>query len=184
MVVEECLAEDFPLKIDQSTNMTKFTSCASRWDTLIQVQVQVYISKKSLMWPTAGLESGSLWEVTQSPGKSPNGLCNKLWFRDPSWCVSATVVAIQLPDWVSLPSGTLIYYSKFHNDRQFCTALVCVLCLAWSVFCSHTSLLTTWTKPQALALLWPLHTTICLDGPILPSNKKSSQKFTWSMFVP
>jgi hypothetical protein len=32
MVVEEWLAEDFPLKIDQSTNTTKFT-------------IQVYISK-------------------------------------------------------------------------------------------------------------------------------------------
>ena len=51
IVVEECLAEDFPLKIDQSTNMTKFISCASRWD---QVQVQVCISKKSLTWPAAG----------------------------------------------------------------------------------------------------------------------------------
>ena len=30
MVVEEWLAEDFTLKIDQSTNTTKFTSCASR----------------------------------------------------------------------------------------------------------------------------------------------------------
>ena len=30
MVVEEWLAEDFPLKIDQSTNMTKFTCFASR----------------------------------------------------------------------------------------------------------------------------------------------------------
>jgi hypothetical protein len=45
MVVEEWLAEDFPLKIDQSTKTTKFTSCA-HWDTLIQVQVQVYISKQ------------------------------------------------------------------------------------------------------------------------------------------
>jgi hypothetical protein len=46
MVVEEWFSEDFPLKIDQSTNTTKITSCASRWDVLIQVQVQVYISKK------------------------------------------------------------------------------------------------------------------------------------------
>jgi hypothetical protein len=46
MVVEEWFAEDFPLKIDQSTNMTKFTSCASRWDVLIHPQVLVYISKK------------------------------------------------------------------------------------------------------------------------------------------
>jgi hypothetical protein len=30
MVDEEWLAEDFPLKINQSTNMTKFTSFASR----------------------------------------------------------------------------------------------------------------------------------------------------------
>jgi hypothetical protein len=43
MVVEEWFAEDFLLKMDQSTNTTKFTS---RWDTLIQAQVQVYISKK------------------------------------------------------------------------------------------------------------------------------------------
>jgi hypothetical protein len=46
MVVEEWPAEDFQLKIDQSTNTTKFTSCASRWDALIQAQVQVYISTK------------------------------------------------------------------------------------------------------------------------------------------
>jgi len=59
MVVEEWLAEDFPLKIDQSTNTTKFTSCASCWDALI---VQVYISKKSLMWPTTSRHS-SFWGV-------------------------------------------------------------------------------------------------------------------------
>ena len=41
MVVEEWLAENFPLKIDQSTNTTKFTSCASQ--ALI---VYNYMSKK------------------------------------------------------------------------------------------------------------------------------------------
>jgi hypothetical protein len=50
MVVEEWLAEDFPLKIDQSTNTTKFASCASHWDMLIQS------SKKSLTQAMAGLE--------------------------------------------------------------------------------------------------------------------------------
>ena len=44
MVVEEWLAEDFKLKIDKSTNTTKFTSCASRWGS-ISSKVQVYISK-------------------------------------------------------------------------------------------------------------------------------------------
>ena len=41
MVVEEWLAEDFPLKIDQSTNTTKFTSCASRWDALIEFKARL-----------------------------------------------------------------------------------------------------------------------------------------------
>jgi hypothetical protein len=44
MTVEEWLAEDFLSKIDQSTNTTKLTSCASRWDTLIQSTNTNYIS--------------------------------------------------------------------------------------------------------------------------------------------
>ena len=35
VVVEEWLAEDFALKIDRSTNTTKFTSFASRWGAVI-----------------------------------------------------------------------------------------------------------------------------------------------------
>jgi hypothetical protein len=46
MVVKEWLAEDFPLKIDQSTNTTKFTSCASRWDALIQASSSLHKQKK------------------------------------------------------------------------------------------------------------------------------------------
>jgi hypothetical protein len=46
MVVEEWLAEDFSLKINQSTNTTKFTSCASHWDTLIQASSSLHKQKK------------------------------------------------------------------------------------------------------------------------------------------
>jgi hypothetical protein len=46
MVVEEWLAEYFPLKIDQSTNTTKFTSCASHWDVLIQASLSLHKQKK------------------------------------------------------------------------------------------------------------------------------------------
>ena len=56
MVVEEWLAEDFPLKIDQTTNMTKFTNCA----TGVNPSSSLHKQKKSLMWPAAGLESAPL----------------------------------------------------------------------------------------------------------------------------
>jgi hypothetical protein len=46
MVVEEWLTEDFPLKIDQSTNTTKFTSCASCWNMLIQASSGLHKQKK------------------------------------------------------------------------------------------------------------------------------------------
>ena len=76
MVVEEWLAESFPFQIDQSTNTTKFTSCASPWDALIQVQVQVYISnKKSLTRPAAGLESVAYYG-TSTPSQSAVTKCH------------------------------------------------------------------------------------------------------------
>ena len=80
MVVEEWLAEDFPLKIHQSTNTTKFTSCASRWDALIQAQIQVYISTQKKfnaacgwfgVWSSPSMEYPHTLHATADPSSFP-----------------------------------------------------------------------------------------------------------------
>jgi hypothetical protein len=53
MFVEEWFAEDFPLKMDQSTNTTKFTRRVNPSSSS-----SLHKQKKSSTLPAAGLESG------------------------------------------------------------------------------------------------------------------------------